>query len=257
MIGARSGQATAVSSTYGSAWRDRRARRRRWRRSPAWPAGRCGRCASPRRPAPRPGWTTPSTSTPSVVCIMPLAQRGQRGRGRRVAGDDEQLRAARQQLLGDLAARSARARPACAVAVREARGVGRGRRSPRAGSCTSSSCRTVSPPTPESKTAIGRARGSAGREATAAMVGGPAPRATAGTPRVSPSCAATPSIVDLIFSVTASAMPLPFTPPAASTTAANSAGDEQDQRDVLDRPLPRRARQPARAPAAPPRARGP
>ena len=68
------------------------------------------------------GPTTPSTSTPSVVCALRSRSAGQRRRRRRVAGDDEQLRVAREQRLGDLE-REALELLGRAVAVREARRV--------------------------------------------------------------------------------------------------------------------------------------
>ena len=52
----------------------------------------------------------------------PAPQRGQRRGGRRVAGDDEQLRAAREELLGDLQREGLELGPR-ALAVGEARGV--------------------------------------------------------------------------------------------------------------------------------------
>ena len=111
MIGARSGHGDAVERRRTGRRRRSRARRRRSRPSPASPAARRGRCASPPPPARPRAATTPSTSTPSVVCDHPRAQRRQRRGGRRVAGDHEQLRAGARAAPRRSPARSARARP--------------------------------------------------------------------------------------------------------------------------------------------------
>ena len=81
------------------------------------------------------------------------------------------------------------------------------------------------------------------------MVGGPAPpRDRSARGRGQPFLAATPSIVDRIFSVTASAMPLPFTPPAASTTVANRPATSRMRATYSTVPCPAAPRQPAARP---------
>ena len=93
------------------------------------------------------------------------AQRRQRRGRRRVAGDDQQLDPPREQLLGDLereasssaGVRSPYGKRAASAEVDEVL--------VRAAD-TSSSCRTVSPPTPESKTPTGRRRGLGSARAT-------------------------------------------------------------------------------------------
>src|SRR3954452_17480201 len=122
MIAARSAQETLVSCTNGSASAITRAY------EPLSTVA--GVASNPTRPlrvaataCTAPGCTTPSTSTPSVVCIsrsrsagsaaavpvapgrvlhQPLAQRRERRGGRGVAGHDEQLHVAGDQLLRDL-----------------------------------------------------------------------------------------------------------------------------------------------------------
>ncbi len=104
------------------------------------------------------GRTTPSTSRPSVVCCMRAVRLGS-------AEEAAELQATTSSFARRPAAprrsppRSARF-PRASVRRRESARCPRGRRSPRAAARTSSSCRTVSPPTPESNTPIGRSRGS-------------------------------------------------------------------------------------------------
>ena len=76
-------------------------------------------------------------------------------RGRRVAGDHQQLGAAVEQQLGDRARSARAARSGSLGPVGEPAPCRRGRRSPPRGSETRHSCRTVRPPTPESNIATG------------------------------------------------------------------------------------------------------
>ena len=101
MMAVRSGHATAVSSTNGSAWAMADAY--------APLATVAGVAISPTRPlvVAATAWTAPGLDDAEHVDAErrlrhPLAQRRQRGRRRRVARHHEQLRAARQQLLGAL-----------------------------------------------------------------------------------------------------------------------------------------------------------
>ncbi len=101
MIGASSGVATETRSTCGStAWTAvdvGAARDGRGRREQADPP-----VARRRDRLDGLGAHDAEHVDPERRLAHPLAQRGQRGGRRRVAGDDEQLRAAREQLLGDL-----------------------------------------------------------------------------------------------------------------------------------------------------------
>ena len=133
-------------------------RRRRCRPSPASRAARCARCASPPPPAPpraarRRARRRPASS-PSSAAAAPAAPRPSPCCTRRRAaspGGASSSSAISQR-------RSARAPAARALAVREARGVAEVDEVLVRAACTSSSCSTVRPPTPESKTPIGRAR---------------------------------------------------------------------------------------------------
>ena len=123
MIAARSGQATLVSVTNGSASRDRRLVRRRSRPSPASRAARRGRCASPPPPAPRRAARRRATSTPSVVSISRARSAGSAAA---VAELQATTSSFTRRAISSSATSSANASSsACAaVAVREARGVG-------------------------------------------------------------------------------------------------------------------------------------
>ena len=121
MICVRSGQAMLVTSTNGSAAAIAR----------GVGAARtvAGVAITPMRPlrvaataCTAPGCTTPSTSTPRVVCISRSRSAGSAAAVARVAGDDEQLDPAGDQLLGDLQAERLEL-PRRALAVREPRGV--------------------------------------------------------------------------------------------------------------------------------------
>src|SRR4051794_36062710 len=107
-----------------------------------------------------PGWTTPRTSTPSVVCII-------RSRSAGSAAADALLQATTSSLIRRVSSSSAISSENASISAR-----GRGPYGTRmvsakytkssCGSCTSSSCSTVSPPTPESNTPTGRRRSASG-----------------------------------------------------------------------------------------------
>ena len=105
---------------------------------------------------------------------------------------------------------------------------------------TSSSCSTVSPPTPESKTPTGRRRSSSG---TTVRHAGSLARARAGRrrrqARAGPaSLPPTSSIASLSLLDRPRWRSVVLKPPLAVTTPASSTADQQDQADVLDRALP-------------------
>src|SRR5829696_945228 len=175
-----------------------------------------------------PGWTTPSTSTPSVVCII-----RPRSAGRAVAVAE--LQATTSSLIRRASSCSAMSseKASSSTAVRSPYG----KRAASAkytksscGSCTSSSCSTVSPPTPESNTPTGRRRSSSGR-------------ARSGTP---PVCHAhlLPHPVDRRLELAHDRVgdPLVRERAARLDDAREDHRDEQDQPDVLHRPLPALAR---------------
>src|SRR4051794_3584870 len=116
------------------------------------------------------------------------------------------------------------------------------------GSWTSSSCRTVSPPTPESNTPTGRRRSSSGASAMAgdgiARQSRTAPRGSARRARAPRDDARAQSLrlgdavdraLDLLDDRLGDARVLER--PARGDDPGDQHGDEQDQADVLDRPL--------------------
>src|SRR5215211_936394 len=122
-----------------------------------------------------PGWTTPRTSTPRVVCSI-------RSRSAGNATAVAELQATTSSLIRRASSSSAISseKASSSAAVRSPYG----KRAASAkytksscGSCTSSSCSTVSPPTPESKTPTGRRRSSSGAFSTPASL--PRPSAAA------------------------------------------------------------------------------
>ena len=165
---------------------------------------------------------------------QPRAQRRQRRRRRRVAGDDEQLDAARDQLLGDLE-RERLELGRGALAVGEARGV-REVDEVLVGQLHEQLVQDGEPADPRVEHAD---------RAPAQLLGEGAlrTRRQSGTPR-GRGYFPTPSIAALSFLTTASAIPLSENRAARLHDARQDHRDEQDQPDVLDRPLPRA---PARA----------
>src|SRR5262249_43749137 len=118
-----------------------------WVAPTAWPAS---------------GVITAITSTPSVVCII-------RARSAPSAAPAAVLQATTSSLAWRLSSSSAICSEKRSISSASRTPYGKRPVSPRyrkssCGSRTSSSCRTVSPPTPESKTAIGRSRGSGGED---------------------------------------------------------------------------------------------
>ena len=159
MIAARSGHGTAVSFTNGSA-----------------SAIACayeplstvaGVASSPTRPlrvaataCTAPGWTTPRTSTPSVVCMR-------RWRSAGSAAAVALLQATTSSFTRRAISSSAISSANASSSRRARSPYGKRALSARytkssCGSWTSSSCSTVSPPTPESNTPTGRRRTSSG-----------------------------------------------------------------------------------------------
>ena len=143
------------ASTCGSAARERalvgadRDRRRRGEQPDAAVARRRHRRSAP-------GWTTPITSMPSVVCHSARAARAAPRRSpscRRPRAASTGARAAPRRS----GARSPELRRPSASPYGN-RAVSPRYRKSSWGSATSSSCSTVSPPTPESNTPIGRRR---------------------------------------------------------------------------------------------------
>src|SRR5688500_5781790 len=115
-----------------------------------------------------PGWTTPSTSTPSVVCSI-------RSRSAGSATAVAELQATTSSLIRRASSSSAISseNASSSAAVRSPygkRAASAAYTKSSCGSCTSSSCSTVSPPTPESKTPTGRRRSSSGAFGTPASL---------------------------------------------------------------------------------------
>src|SRR3954469_13388958 len=244
MIGARSGHATATSVTCGSTAASA---------SAYAPLATVAVVASrPIRPlrvaataATASGRTTASTSMPSVVSII----------RRRSAGSA----AAVAVLHATTRSFTDRAMSSSAISTQK-RSSSPGERSPygkravsprytksSCGSETSSSWSTVSPPTPESKTPMGRARYAAGGAGTAPMVGA-VPGGSRGARGKAEASAglladAVDGVLQLVGHLLGDRAALGRVRRGGHDRAHHHR-DQQDQRDVLDRALPRLGPQP-------------
>src|SRR3954447_18651171 len=176
------------------------------------------------------GRTTPMTSTPSVVSAMRRLRAGS-------AAAVMELQATTSSLAPRASSSSAISSAKASSSAAERSPYGKRAVSPRyrkssCGSWTRSSCSTVRPPTPESKTAIGRRRGSAGR---------------GGTGRdASPGCLRAPAglvvLLDVVDRRAELAGDLAGDVVAVAALdrgdrVGEHAGDEQHDRRVLDRAL--------------------
>src|SRR5262245_24981177 len=177
-----------------------------------------------------PGWTTPSTSTPSVVCIS-------RSRSAGSAAAEALLQATTSSLMLRASSSSATSSENVSISSR-----GRGPYGTLAvsakytksscGSWTSSSCSTVRPPTPESKTPTGRVRMASCADT---------PPVWHGDPRTARdhAVASSPSIVSLIFFTTVSAIPPPLSVSPIAITPASRAAISRTRPTYSTVPCPR------------------
>ena len=182
------------------------------------------------------GPTTPMTSTPQPLCGHVRRQVRQRARRRRVAGDDDELRAALEQHVGDLPAEGPQLVRACGRR-RESAPSRRGTGSPPA------AARRAARAGPSARRRRSRRRRSgrcaAGADGTGRHVRRGAPRAPTGRGLRYGLPLPTDSIVSLSLSAISFASPPPsFIPLAARTTPDSSAGEQEHEPDVLDGALP-------------------
>src|SRR3954447_5152539 len=238
MIGARSGHATGTSATCGATAASASAY------APlSTVAGVASRPIRPLRVAATAptasGRTTASTSTPSVVSII---RRRRAGSAAAVAV----LHATTSSFTDRAISSSAISTQKRSSSPGERSPYGKRAVSPRytkssCGSETSSSWSTVSPPTPESKTPIGRARYAAGGAGTAPMVGAGPGGSRGARGKAGPSVGLLADPVDRVLQLVGdllgdrAALRLVR---RGDHDRAHHRRDQQDQRDVLDRALP-------------------
>src|SRR3954471_13176994 len=199
-----------------------------------------------------PGLTTPSTSTPRVVSIIRRCSAGS-------AAAVAELHATTSSFTRRSTSSSAtsRLKRSSSSALRPP--YGKRAVSPRytkssCGSATSSSWSTVRPPTPESKTPIGRSRGTG---VTPPMLSRRAGRRGHGGPPAATSSASPLGVarrgVDRVLELADDGLgQVPVVRLGRRDHCRDQRADEQDHADVLHRPLPRVAAPCAQRPAVQP-----